>query len=225
MSSVTPSHPSGADHDPDRSETRMSARGLWLNAGVRRTLFALAVVLTLSAVALAQPATQTTDFGNFVYPWSDRFDRGLASVSGWRWMDTRNTRVLVLRNGSHDFGNGAGLLLLSSVTYGDLDGDGRDEAAVDLIRTSGGTANWHYLYVFRTVESVARPMAILRSGSRADGGLTSVAINKGLLILEFNDPEMRTADCCSDGFIRVQYRYDDARFIETAPRAKGARQQ
>ncbi len=189
-----------------------------------RIVSTFAVVLTLSALGIAQSSARSTDFRNLAYPWSKSFDRGWASVSDWRWLNERETDLLALRNGRHDFGGGlGGYLQVSSVTFGDLDGDGDDEAAVDLIRGTGGTANWHYLYIFSTRSRAPRVLGILRSGSRAFGGLTAVAIVKGVLVLEFNDPKLSTADCCSDGFIRAQYRFDGTRFIEAAPRQGGVR--
>lgn len=171
---------------------------------VPRTFSTCTVLLTLSVVGSPQPTARRIDFANLTYPWSRTWDRGLAAVSNWRWLDERATGLLRLHDGNHDFGEGSGYLMVSSVAYGGLDGDGRDEAAVDLIRGSGGTANWHYLYVFGNRNGVARPLGILRSGSRADGGLTAVAIRNHVLVLEFNDSKLRTADCCSDGFIRVR---------------------
>jgi len=179
--------------------------------------------MSLSAAGRAQPVPRRPDFGNVECPWSNSFDRGLASVTEWKWLDLKGTTPLAVRSGRHDRTD-SGFLAFSSVTYGDLDGDGRDEAAVDLIRGSGGSATWHYLYVFRIEGAMPKPIALLRSGSRANGGLTGVAIDNRVLILEFNDPDFRTADCCSDGFIRVRYKYDGARFIETPPRVKGLRQ-
>jgi hypothetical protein len=183
----------------------------------------LAVILTLPAVGIAQSTARSTDFRNFAYPWSKSFDSGLASISDWKWLGERGAGLLVLRNGRYDFGEGSGYLLVSSVTFGDLDGDGDDEAAVDLIRGSGGTANWHFLYIFSVRNRTPKPLGILRSGSRAYGGLTAVAIVNGVLILEFNDPKLATADCCSDGFIRVQYRFDGTRFVESVPRQRRVR--
>jgi hypothetical protein len=116
-------------------------------------------------------------------------------------------------------------MMFSSVAYGDLDGDGREEAAVDLIRQSGGTASWHYLYVFGVPKRAPKLLGILRSGSRAYGGLTAVAIVGRALVLDFNDPDLRTGDCCSDGFIREKYSFDGTRFIEAAPPLKGIRKE
>jgi hypothetical protein len=190
---------------------------------MRKTSLAVIAVLTLSVVGFAQSTVQSVDFNNFSYPWSNSFDAGLASVSTWKWMDVRGVSRLDLQKGFHSFGPTDGYLRVESVTYGDLDGDGRDDAAIDLTRGSGGSANWHYVYIFGDAKSAPKLLGILRSGSRANGGLTAVAITGRVLNLEFNDPALSAADCCSKGFIRVQYKYDGTHFIEAAPPVKGLR--
>jgi len=93
------------------------------------------------------------DFRNFDYPWDDPVD---FVPSTWKWLEGKpQTRVRVV-GGRHVFSLSEplveGYLRFYSATYGDLDGDGRDEVAVDLICSTGGTANWHYLYVFKLVD-------------------------------------------------------------------------
>jgi hypothetical protein len=108
-----------------------------------------------------------------------------------------------------------------SVTYGDLNADGTEEAAVHLNYTEGGTANWDYLYVYKLVRTRPKLMSILKGGSRSHGGLNRVAIQNGLLTLDFADPDRRVGDCCSEGYIRVRYRWRDGKFVEEGPREHG----
>src|SRR2546430_15784252 len=62
----------------------------------------------------------------------------------------------------------------------------------------------------------------LVSGSRADGGLTRVAISANRLIVDFEDGERRQGDCCSLGFVRMTYRLEGSSFREVDPRTKGS---
>jgi hypothetical protein len=110
---------------------------------------------------------------------------------------------------------------MGSVTYGDLDGDQSEVAAVALNYSGGGTANWDYLYVYKLEKGVPRLRGWLESGSRADGGLVGVTIQNGQLILDFADSERRIADCCSEGYIRVRYVWKERRFVETGARERG----
>ncbi len=111
--------------------------------------------------------------------------------------------------------------MVRSVTYGDLRSEGREAAAVDLIYSTGGTANWHYLYVYALEKGSPQLLARLESGSRADGGLVKVTIEKNELILDFADGARRVGDCCSPGYIRAKYRWQSGRFVEVGSRLSG----
>ena len=92
---------------------------------------------------------------------------------------------------------------------------------VDLLFRTGGTANWHYLYVYAPSNGPPKLLGILESGSRADGGLVRVAIQPRLLILDFADTRRRMADCCSEGWVRVAYRWQNMHFVEAGSRNYG----
>ena len=74
---------------------------------------------------------------------------GLAVPTAWKWLKRTPKSSVRLFGGRHDFSSSEpfadGYLMIRSVTYGDLNGDGQDEAAVDLLYSPGGTANWHCL--------------------------------------------------------------------------------
>ena len=169
------------------------------------------------AVALfGSTGIEKINFKNFVYPLAeDSADDAAPANSPWRWFSGEAKSTVRLVNGRHDFtspdGHSDGYLLYWSVTYGDLNGDGEDEAAVDLLRGTGGTKNWHYLYVFSLANGSPRLVGTLMSGSRADGGLVSVKIVRGILSLDFQDADRREGDCCSRGIIRVRYRIQEGR--------------
>src|SRR3954447_8242455 len=166
------------------------------------------------------------DFRNFQYQ-VEHSEMGVPTV--WQWLDVTPTSTVRVVDGRHDFSASdavaahyaGGYLIVHKVTYGDLDGDGLDEAAVDLVFSTGGTANWHYLYVFTMKNGAPALLGILRSGSRADGGLVNVVIEKKALILDFADTGRRFGDCCSDAYVRVRYRRNAGRFIEAAKRESG----
>ena len=177
----------------------------------------LAVPLMLSA---AEPGIRSVDFKNFEYGWPV----APSGRSSWNWLQVTPTSHIRLQNGHLTLDPTdpphSDYLQLLSVTYGDLDGDRQDEAAVDLYYGSGGTASWHYLYVFKAANGTVAPIGILESGSRADGGLGAVRISQGQLILDFADADRREGDCCSRGIIRVRYRLQGGRFVETGARQR-----
>ena len=166
------------------------------------------------------------DFKNFAYPWHG----GGPPADLWHWIDSIPSTKVQISAGVHRFWDevedgldhsSAPGLWLESVTYGDLDADGKEEAAVDLNYSGGGTANWNYLYVYKLDKGVPRLLGWLESGSRAYGGLVRVAIQQRQLVLDFADPERRVGDCCSDGYIRVRYVWRDGHFVETGARERG----
>ena len=168
----------------------------------------------------AEPGIRGVDFKNFVYPWPQ--EPGVPS--SWNWLDAMPQSRVRLQDGEFIFDPSdaprSAYVQLGSVTFGDLDGDRQDEAAVDLYYGTGGTAGWHYLYILKAAHGTVAPIGILGSGSRADGGLSDVRIRQGLLILDFADPDRREGDCCSRGVIRVSYRLQVGRFVETGTRQK-----
>jgi hypothetical protein len=161
-----------------------------------------------------QSAIRQIDFRNMPYPFTE-------AKPGPNWDAPGPAKTITLKDGDYRFPDG-GYLSLVSVTYGDLNGDGREEAAVDLLHGTGGTQNWHYLYLFNERDGHAELMARLVSGSRAYGGLTRVAINANQLIVDFQDEERRQGDCCSLGFVRVAYRLEGGSFQEAGPRTRGS---
>jgi hypothetical protein len=90
-----------------------------------------------------------------------------------------------------------------------------------LLYRTGGTANWSYLYVYTFNRGQPKLIAVLESGSRAGGGLVRVKIEERFLILDFQDSALSVGLCCSEGFVRVRYRWQRDRFIESGARQKG----
>jgi len=167
------------------------------------------------------------DFASFSYPVDRAGLEGGPSV-GWHWLSPVPNDVVALKGGRHVLDGPEyrgdphpSYLQLISVRYGDLTGGGADEAVVDLLFATGGTASWHYLYVYRSCHQnrgVPCLVGILKCGSRADGGLVATAIRGHLLVLDFFDSAHRVGDCCSSRVIRVRYRFQGGVFIEQGPR-------
>lgn len=96
-------------------------------------------------------------------------------------------------------------------------------------RGSGGPSIRHWrdrqlalLVRVYPVERLTKLLARLQSGSRGSGGLVKATVQKKTLILEFADTDRRIGDCCSEGYIRVKYRWQAGRFIETGARTSGS---
>lgn len=81
-------------------------------------------------------------------------------------------------------------------SYGDLNGDGKEEAVVLSVCNTGGTGNFTEGFVYGL--SGKKPVLLTRigGGDRADGGLRRATVRDGLIVLEYNDPEENGGACC-----------------------------
>jgi len=207
-------------------EERQAGRGM-------KRISHVVLATLVPAVGIVEARQVTTvrqiDFKNFTYVWSDPVPPEDVSLP-WHWLTSPPKLHLRTVGGIHHFYDPsqdsyerehAPLISVDSVTYGDLDGDGVEEAVVALNYSTGGTSNWDYLYVYKLENGRAALLARMETGSRGYGGLVKVSIRDGLLIVDFADPERRVGDCCSEGYIRVHYRWRKGRFHEDGTRERG----
>ncbi len=189
----------------------------------------LAIVSFAAVTVYGQKVTtiQQIDFDNFTYDWDDP-DVGVPAT--WKWLTSVPDQHFRAVNGIHHFylsdqdgyeRQHSPLISVDSVTYGDLDGDGLEEAVVALNYSTGGTANWDYLYVYKLQGGQAKLIARMRTGSRADGGLVRAFVRENFLIVDFADSERRVGDCCSEGYVRVTYRWREGAFVEEGQQEHG----
>jgi hypothetical protein len=153
-------------------------------------------------------AVQDVDFKNFAYPFVS--DDQLISVPGdLHWMPRKAASSLSLRNGEYtppcDAPVGCPSLWLNRVDFGNINGVPGTSAVVTVWYSTGGTANWQYLYVVALRSGKPRVIAWLETGSRSAKGLRSATVDRGDLVLIVNDPDKRTAECCSTGTITYRW--------------------
>ena len=196
-----------------------------------------AIVLALLFAAIASPQSHTPasirdiDFKNFSFAWDDETATPPSDLyTPWHWLDSIPVPRIRVAKGIHHFylrkqgkfeRGRAPLISVDSVIYGHLEADAGDEAVVHLNYSTGGTYNWDYVYVYQLVGDHSKPMGIMKCGSRGSGGLVRADVENGLLVLDFADPERRVGDCCSEGYIRVSYRWHNGAFIEQGPHERG----
>lgn len=107
------------------------------------------------------------------------------------------------------------------VNYGDITGDGIEEAMVALGIDNRGSAIPDYVYIF-TIES-GKPKLIwdFETGDRADGGLRNVYAENGQLVIELFGKDRVIGGqlyrgeeglCCPSSFTRTRYRWTGKRF-------------
>ena len=177
--------------------------------------------LTLAAFsalgALAQPKTiRDVDFRNQNYPHNAA--KTLRSPVGWK--SPVGYGSVMLRGGRWDKSEEEEIfsgLTLEETLFGDLTGDGGEEAIAVLRYDTGGTMNWHVLYMFAMESKGPKVLAFFHAGDRSDQGLSRVTIERGLLVVELFDPKKSTGDCCSSGILRTRYQWNGTAFRRVGP--------
>ena len=188
----------------------------------------LALMLCCSALA-AQQNIEQVDFKNFTYPLSGH----LLGHSSLEWLDTpahpaTNKKTIHLLDGSQltrissvmvdgkEYGQHEGFTF-ESVSYGDITGDGKEEAIVVLMYHSGGTQTTNYVYVYSLGEHGPKLLAYCHTGSRSDSGLYSAYARNGLLVFELLDPARAHGECCSSGVLISSYKWQNKVFELAGP--------
>ena len=176
---------------------------------------ALGATPTSSALQSApKKSMRSVDFRNFSYPETEELH-----------IPHTRKRSFMLKDGElpetrdkQGFVDGMGIYL-SSVSYGDVTGDGKEEAIVTLSIVTGGSALPDIVYIYTMKGSKPRLLWAFVTGDRADGGLRRVKAENGYLLVELygnrrilgkdlcaEDKTNRGA-CCPTFFTRARYKW------------------
>jgi hypothetical protein len=163
---------------------------------ILRAVFGLLLLcVPLSAHLRQRQSIRQVDFKNFIYPHLGRMKNG-------ELPEERNADGMVIGGGR-----------LEDVSYGDVTGDGVDEAIVFISIVSGGSAMPGEVYVYTMRNSRPRLLWNFSTGDRADGGLHGIYADKGQLVVELNGPQRGIEpDCCPKRFTRTRYVWRGGRF-------------
>src|SRR5215213_7199115 len=116
------------------------------------------------------------------------------------------------------------------IAYGDVTGDGEEDAMLALGVESGGSAIPHVIYVYGMQGNQPRLLWRFEDGDRADGGLRRIYAENGGLVVElygkradgtgkivgsdlFVEDGMMGGDCCPSHFTRAHYKWNGKRFV------------
>ncbi|MEP7366750.1 MAG: hypothetical protein ABI972_26120, partial [Acidobacteriota bacterium] len=160
------------------------------------------------------------DFKNIEIPYEATWDQ-----PDVQWKYQVPSKSVKLRNGqwaaNEAFVTFSGLTL-EEVLYGDITGDGAEEAVAVLRFDTGGTMNWHHIYVFKMRENLPRGIATYGTGERSSYGLHEITMQRQELVVELYDPATQLALCCSSGIERTRYQWDGRTFrrVGAVERAK-----
>lgn len=167
-----------------------------------------AVTAAAGPAPAAGPSIRATDFRNFRYEYHD---------TRWTLVDGREPGA----------GEEEWRYELDDVSYGDVTGDGREDALVTITAVTGGTLVPHWVFVYGAGARGPELLWSFESGDRAGGGLKDVYAEGGTLVVELlgkgkvpHDPETYGAEddtsigsCCPSMFTRSRYAWNGRAFV------------
>jgi hypothetical protein len=173
----------------------------------RRIWLCLAPLILFATVASAQKAggagdIHHVDFKNFTYRPFCIYEKPVS-------VRTRNGEY------TRERGDDKMAFEVRSVNYGDLTGDGRDEAVVLTNCNTGGTGQFSEGFVFTMRRG--RPVLLTRiaGGDRAFGGLAGAKVEDRLLIVESYAPEEPGSGACCPKYVETaRYRWNGRRLVK-----------
>ena len=176
------------------------------------TILSFIVVAPSSVKTLQSPikpySIRSVDFDNFTYPLPPGF------------IDRSNPRrTFRLKNGERPETPDEMGVFLSNVGYGNVTGDGQEEAIVTMSIVTGGSALPNIVYIYTLKGSKPRLLWAFDTGDRADGGLRRVKAENGRLLVElygnrrilgkdlYAEDKTNRGACCPTFFTRARYKW------------------
>lgn len=102
---------------------------------------------------------------------------------------------------------------VNEVVYGDLTGEGEPEAVVLTACNTGGSGTLTEAYVYNLQAGRATEIARVDSGSKAYGGIVSLEITPGVLMVERYATDEDGPHCCPKYIDTQRLRWDGAKLV------------
>ena len=108
------------------------------------------------------------------------------------------------------------------VSYGDLTGDGIEEAVVQTVCNTGGTGNFSHAFVYTLRGGKPALLTQIEGGDRAFGGFHALNVSKsGLLVVEaYNVPEGEGGACCPQFIDTETYSFKGGKLVKVGKTAR-----
>ena len=170
-------------------------------------------MLLISSPAFSQQlgsSIHSVDFANFTYPWT----AGLSIRGGTKTFRLTDGKRPEIRDASgHVTEIG---VYLEQVSYGDVTGDGIEEAIIFMSILTGASAMPGQVYIYTLRGSQPKLLWYFDTGDRADGGYRKVYADNGNLVVELNGPKrMSEGLCCPERFTQTRYQWRGGRVRQT----------
>jgi hypothetical protein len=167
-----------------------------------------ALLISLSAFSQQRSSSiHSVDFANFTYPWTT----GLTIRGGTKTFSLRNGKRPEIRDTGgqvEEIG-----VYLEEVSYGDVTGDGIEEAIIFMSILTGVSAMPGQVYIYTLRDNQPKLLWYFSTGDRAENGFRKVYADKGNLVVELNGPKrIGEGLCCPVRFTRTRYQWRGGRF-------------
>lgn len=173
-------------------------------------IIVLTLTLLIPSPALSQQlgsSIQSVDFANFTYPWTS----GLRVRGGTQTFSLRDGKRPEIRDTSGHVEKIG--VYLEQVTYGDVTGDGVEEAIIFMSILTGVSAMPGQVYIYTLRGQRPELLWHFSTGDRAEDGYRRVYAENGNLVVELNGPKRRDEGlCCPVRFTRTRYQWRGGRF-------------
>lgn len=172
---------------------------------MKKVILACLFLLTFNLLAFAQNNIRQIDFNNFTYkPYCAGEDTREVTVKNSEFLEEKQLDGYTERLYFKTF----------SVSYGDLNGDAKDEAFVLTLCNMGteGFISEGFIYTLKD----GKPALVTRiqGGDRAQGGLRSVKVEKGMFVVEKYAVDETGGACCPEFIITTNYKWNGREFVE-----------
>lgn len=164
---------------------------------MRSLFYSIGLLFVATTVAAAQTDIRKVDFQNFAYP---------AFCAG------EETETIKVEDGEYayekleDGYTDRMYFKVSAPEFGDLNGDGKDEAVLISVCNTGGTGNFTEGYIYSMKGGKPELIARIPGGDRAYGGLRSAKVVSGRVVIESNDVGELGGACCPEFIVTTTYR-------------------
>lgn len=107
-----------------------------------------------------------------------------------------------------------------SVNYGDVNGDGSEDAVVLSVCNTGGSGNFTEGFIYEMKNDKPALLTRIPGGDRAYGGLRDAKVENGLLVVESNDVGEQGGACCPEYIVTTKYKVKGGKLDQVGTASK-----
>lgn len=180
---------------------------------MKKMLFLLLLTVTQSVIISAQTDIRKIDFQNFTY---QPFCAGDETNDVYATIKVTGGTIKNVKLVGDEYQqideNLPNYFDVEKPIYGDIDGDGKDEAIITSVCNTGGTGQFDEGYIYTLKKGKPVLLTRFQGGDRGFGGIVSVKFEKGSLVVERND-SVGGANCCAEFTLTDHYKWNGGKLV------------